>query len=276
MLKQRTITALILTPLAIAAVLAPPTWLFGLIVAVLFLGAAWEWSALALVQGAILRASCVIAIAALLALAWPLHGQPMAAWVIGAGIAWWLAALAWLRKFSWAAAPTRENTLIKLLACALAIVPAWLALVHLHAQASHGPWWTLLAVMLVWGADTGAYFAGVRFGKAKLAPRISPNKTWAGVWGALGLSGAVALVGGWLLGWREVWLLALLVLAWITVLASILGDLIESLLKRQASVKDSGALFPGHGGLLDRADSLLAALPVFVAGHALLDLLRAP
>ncbi|MBZ0222963.1 MAG: phosphatidate cytidylyltransferase [Dokdonella sp.] len=274
MLKQRTITALILTPLAIAAVLLSPTWVFALIVAALFLGAAWEWSALAGLQGSTLRLGFVLASAALFALAWSLHGSVAAACVIALGVGFWLLTLLWLRHFSWAAAPTRENLLLKLLACELAIIPAWLALMQLHAQTPHGPWWTLFAVMLVWAADTGAYFAGVRFGTTKLAPRISPNKTRAGLWGALGLGGAVALVGGWMLGWRDGWLAALLVLALLVVLASVVGDLIESLLKRQANVKDSGALFPGHGGLLDRADSLLAALPVFAAGKALIELLR--
>ncbi len=276
MLKQRTLTALILAPLAIAAVLLSPTWVFALVVAALFLGAAWEWAVLAGVRTAAARAAFVAASAVLFALAWPLHGQRMALPVIAVGVLWWIASLAWLRHFSWAAAPTAENRWIKLLVCWLAIVPAWLALLALHAHSPHGPWWTLLAVMLVWAADTGAYFAGVRYGTTKLAPRISPNKTWAGVWGALALSGAVALVGGWLLGWRGGWLLGLLGVALISVIASIVGDLLESLLKRQANVKDSGSLFPGHGGLLDRADSLLAALPVFVAGKALLDLLHAP
>jgi len=274
-LKQRAITALILAPLAIALVLLSPTWLFALVIGALFLVAAWEWSQLAGVRTAGARAAFVVASAALFALAWPLHGRVEAGYLIGAGVLWWLASLAWLRNFSYAAAPTTENTAIKLVACELAIVPAWLAAMHLHEQTPHGHYWVLLAMLLVWAADTGAYFAGRRFGKTKLAPRISPNKTRAGVWGALVVSGALALAGGWALGWRDGWLLGLLVVALVSVLASIVGDLIESLLKRQANVKDSGALFPGHGGLLDRADSMLAAVPVFVAGKALLDLLRA-
>jgi len=274
-LKQRTITALILAPLAIALVLLSPTWLFALVIAALFLVAAWEWSLLAGVRTPGARAAFVVFSAALFALAWPLHGRAEAGYVTGAGVVWWLASLAWLRNFSYAAAPTTENTAIKLAACELAIVPAWLAAMHMHEQAPHGRYWVLLALLLVWAADTGAYFAGRRFGTTKLAPRISPNKTRAGMWGALVVSGALALVGGWLLGWRGVWLAGLLVVALVAVLASIVGDLVESLLKRQANVKDSGALFPGHGGLLDRADSLFAAVPVFVAGKALLDLLRA-
>jgi phosphatidate cytidylyltransferase len=128
----------------------------------------------------------------------------------------------------------------------------------------------LLALLIVWGADIGAYFAGSRFGRRKLAPRISPGKTWAGVYGALALAALVAAVGGWLLGFDAAGCIALVLAAWVTVAASIVGDLTESLLKRHAQVKDSGALFPGHGGLLDRLDSVLAALPVFALCVALL------
>jgi phosphatidate cytidylyltransferase len=124
----------------------------------------------------------------------------------------------------------------------------------------------------VWVADTAAYFAGKRYGTRKLAPRISPNKTTAGAWGALAGAAALALAAGLLLGERGLALAALVGLALLVVGASIAGDLFESLLKRQAGVKDSGTLFPGHGGLLDRFDSLFAAIPVFAAGKALLDL----
>jgi len=275
-LKQRTITALILAPLVVAIILLAPNWLFALVVAALFLGASWEWTLLAGIGSAAARGGAVLLVAALIALAWPLHGTPGAAGVIAVGLLWWTLSLLWLRHFAYAAAPTRENTALKFAACIVAVVPAWLALVQLHAQSPHGPYWALLAILLVWAADTGAYFAGTRFGRRKLAPRISPNKTWAGVWGAFALAGAVALVGGGLLGWRDGWLVALLGAALLSVAASIVGDLVESLLKRHANVKDSGALFPGHGGLLDRADSLLAALPVFAAGKMLLDLLRQP
>ncbi len=188
---------------------------------------------------------------------------------------WWLLSLLWLRSFSYAAAPTPENTAIKLAACELAILPSWLALMRLHGDADRGPVWALFAFALIWTADIAAYFAGRRFGTTKLSPRISPNKTRAGVWGALAAGGVLALVCGWLLGERGARLVALVALSLLAVLASIVGDLFESLIKRQANAKDSGMLFPGHGGLLDRIDSLLAALPVFVAGKALIDLVLA-
>ena len=276
MLKQRTLTALVLAPLAIAIILLLPTIGFALVVAAVSLLALWEWTRLAGVTATTPRVLFLVTNAIALLFLWQLRASPFAWYVIGAGLAGWLLSLVWLRHFSWAAAPTRENAAFKLAAGELAVLPAWLALVHLHGDADHGPAWALLAVLLVWAADIGAYFAGKRFGTTKLAPRISPNKTTAGAWGALVVAGSVALVGAWLLGMRGASLAALLALALLSVLASILGDLIESLLKRQANVKDSGALFPGHGGLLDRLDSVLAAVPVFVAGKALLDLAFAP
>ena len=276
MLKQRTLTALVLAPLAIAIILLLPTFGFALVVAAVSLLALWEWSRLAGVGARGTRALYVALNAGALLLLWQVRTQPFAWYVIGAGLAGWLLSLLWLRHFSWAAAPTRENAALKLAAGELAVLPAWLALVHLHDDANSGPAWALLAVLLVWAADIGAYFAGKRFGTTRLAPRISPNKTTAGAWGALCVAGLVALVGAWLLGLRGSALAAMYALALLSVLASILGDLVESLLKRQANVKDSGALFPGHGGLLDRLDSVLAAMPVFVAGKALLDLAFPP
>ncbi|HEY6941892.1 phosphatidate cytidylyltransferase [Dokdonella sp.] len=275
MLKQRTLTALVLAPLAVAMILLLPTAGFALVIAAISLQAMWEWTSLAGVSSTAARIAFVAFNAGLLGLLWFLRTTPLAACAIGAGVAWWLVCLLWLRHFSYAAAPTRENALLKLLAAEVAVLPAWLAFVQLHGSTDHGHYWALLVIILVWAADTGAYFAGKTWGTTKLAPRISPNKTRAGAYGALALGGGVALAGGWLLGERGAMLLALLALALLTVLASILGDLIESLLKRQANVKDSGTLFPGHGGLLDRVDSVFSAVPVFVAGKAVLDLLLA-
>lgn len=273
MLKQRTLTALILAPLAIALILLAPTALFAFVIGAMSLQALWEWSRLAGVRSIATRAALVAANALLLALLWTLRGDMIDRWIVGAGLAWWLVAIFWLRHYACAAAPTRANSLLKIAAGELAVIPAWLALVLLHEGTDHGRGWALLSVVLVWAADTGAYFAGKRYGTTRLAPQISPNKTTAGAWGGLAVGALVALVGGWLLGERNGTLVAVLVLAALTVAASILGDLVESLLKRQANVKDSGAIFPGHGGLLDRLDSVFAAVPVFVAGKALLDLL---
>lgn len=276
MLKQRTLTALVLAPLAVAMILLLPTAAFACVIALISLQALWEWTRLAGITSLALRIGVLALNALLLALLWKMRADAAAWYVIGAGVAWWLLSLLWLRHFSYAAAPTRENAALKIIAGEFAVLPAWLALVHMHAHSDRGREWALLAVVLVWAADTGAYFAGKRFGTTKLAPQISPNKTTAGAWGAILVAGTFVVVTAWLLGTHGGELAAFAVLAVVTVLASILGDLIESLLKRQANVKDSGALFPGHGGLLDRVDSVFSAIPVFVAGKALLDTLFVP
>jgi phosphatidate cytidylyltransferase len=272
MLKQRTLTALVLAPIGIALILLLPTAALAVVVGAMCLQALWEWTRLAGLSSHPLRAAIIAANAVLLGLLWVVRDEPLAWLVVAAGIAWWLLALLWMRAFSWAAAPTPGNAVIKLVAGEFAILPAWMAMLELHAGDDRGHVWALLSLMLVWVADTAAYFAGKRYGTRKLAPRISPNKTTAGAWGALAGAAALALAAGLLLGERGLALEAMVVLALLVVGASIAGDLFESLLKRQAGVKDSGTLFPGHGGLLDRFDSLFAAIPVFAAGKALLDL----
>jgi phosphatidate cytidylyltransferase len=152
------------------------------------------------------------------------------------------------------------------------ILPAWTALMMIHGSEPHGHWWTLLALFIVWAADIGAYFSGRFLGRRKLAPQISPGKTWAGVYGALVAGALVVAAGGWLLGVRGAQLAGLVLVALVTVAASIVGDLVESLMKRHARVKDSGRMFPGHGGLMDRLDSVFAALPVFALGKWMLGL----
>jgi len=158
--------------------------------------------------------------------------------------------------------------MLKLAAGTLAIVPAWAALGLIHAQPPHGNRWLLLAFLMVWAADTGAYFVGRRFGRRKLSPRISPNKTVEGLLGGLGAGLVVALVGAPLAGATVAQLPAVALVAVCAVGFSVIGDLFESLLKRHVGVKDSGHLMPGHGGMLDRIDGVIAAMPVFALGKA--------
>jgi phosphatidate cytidylyltransferase len=191
---------------------------------------------------------------------------------ITVGAAWWFIAALWLKNYSFAAAPTRENTAIKLVAGLVTVYPAWVALMQMHDQQRDYHTWALYSLLLIWGADTFAYITGRRWGKRKLAPNISPGKTTAGVWGALIGSAIVAGVGGWLLNVRGIQLFAIVVLALISVLFSVVGDLFESVIKRHANVKDSGAMFPGHGGVFDRLDGVFAALPIFALGKSLLGL----
>ena len=272
MLFQRTLTALVLAPLVILLILLSSTAVFALIAAAAFLLALWEWLQLSGLQQAAWRAVWLLLAALLFGGLWWLHASAWTPLLLLAGVAWWLLACVWLRHFAFAAAPTRENLALKLLAGLFVLFPAWVALVSIHGSLANGRWWTLLALVIVWVADIGAYFSGRTFGGRKLAPQISPGKTWAGAYGALVAGVLVTLLGGWLLGVRGGQLLALVLLAAVTVSASIVGDLFESLMKRHAQVKDSGTLVPGHGGLLDRLDSVFAALPVFAAGLLLLRL----
>ncbi|MDF3982230.1 phosphatidate cytidylyltransferase [Luteibacter sp. PPL201] len=272
MLKQRILTAAILLPLVLAMILLPPTGLFAAVVALVFVVAAWEWSLLAGCRTPVGRGIVTAVGAALLAALVVVRTPGVLTVLVFVGVAWWIGCCFWLRRFTFAAAPNSENRLLKLGAGVLVVVPALASAISLHGG-DRGPGWTLLALVIVWAADTGAYFSGRQFGRRKLAPRISPGKTWAGVYGALVAGGAVAVLGGYLLGVRGgVPLTGMLVLGVATVAIAVVGDLFESLLKRHADVKDSGALFPGHGGLLDRLDSVFAALPIFAAGKILLGL----
>jgi phosphatidate cytidylyltransferase len=272
MLLQRTLTALLLAPLVILIILFSPAALFAAVAAGAFLAALWEWTQLSGLKSASWRVAGMGAGAALFALLWCTRFTTLTPLILAAGVAWWLLACLWLRHFAFGAAPTRENLLLKLLAGVFVIFPAWVAIVNIHERAPHGHGWTMLALLIVWAADIGAYFSGRAFGKRKLAPQISPGKTWAGAYGALVAGVLVTTIGGWMLDVRGAQLLGLALLALVTVSVSIVGDLIESLMKRHAQVKDSGTLFPGHGGLMDRMDSVFAALPVFAAGLLLLGL----
>ncbi|CAN5188700.1 phosphatidate cytidylyltransferase [soil metagenome] len=264
--RTRVIAAAVMAPVAIAAVLLLPTrYLAALVAGVLMLGL-WEWTLLAGLRDRLPRAAYLLGNALLIAaLAWGAgRGLFTLKLVSVLGAAWWLVALAWLARFQFA---SRDNTwacALKLAVGSICAIPAWAALCVTHADGAEGPLWTLFALMLVWVADSGAYFAGSRWGKHKLAPRISPGKSWEGLWGGLVASLLLAVAAMPVLHLRWDALPSLLAVTAITMLFSVVGDLFESLMKRHAGAKDSSHLIPGHGGALDRIDSLLAALPVFV------------
>ncbi len=272
--RQRVTTALILAPLPILALLFLPTpWLAALVAAVMLAGL-WEWTAFAGLEEKTPRILFLTANALMMAaLVW--GGGPSLftlKLVSLIGVVWWALVCLWLSRPSFAKGDSHGARSLKLLAGSLCIVPAWCALGWLHSDGDLGPRWTLFAMLLVWAADSGAYFAGSRWGKRKLAPAISPGKSWEGVWGGLATSALLAALALPLLGLSWSSLPALVLLTVATAAISVVGDLFESLMKRHSGVKDSGALFPGHGGLMDRLDSLVAALPVFVVGKAWLGL----
>ena len=267
MLRQRILTALaIIVPVFLLIVFAP-TWLFGLFVlAVIGLGA-WEWAQLGGFRSSTACLGYVVSAMVLfgaLLLVWLTVGWSSWHWaILVLAVLWWLfvfVGLAWYRQGLSARASGR---LLLQVAGMLTLVPAGLALTWLHAIA---PLLVLYLVLLVGAADTGAYFAGRQFGRSKLAPEISPGKTREGLFGALFLVIPVGLLGAWLFGLVAMDALVFGLLSIVVALVSVAGDLQESVLKREAGAKDSGTLLPGHGGVLDRIDSLTAAAPVFLFG----------
>jgi phosphatidate cytidylyltransferase len=252
--------------LVLAAVLWLPPPAFALALGLATLGAAWEWGQLAGLARQGQRQVYLGLLGALLLGLWLL--PDLRFWLVVAGVIWWLiqtVRIVRVRTFplSTGLAPADLGAGILVLAA------SWAALVNLHGVASAGPGLVLFLLVLVWTADSLAYFVGRRFGRTKLAPRISPGKTREGVYGAL----AGALLWGLVLGWlRSLGLpgtLVAVLLCAVTVAISVVGDLYESLLKRRRGLKDSSRLLPGHGGMLDRVDSLTAAAPIFVFGLAL-------
>ena len=277
MLKQRVLTASVLALLVIALIMLSSTLVFAILLATIFLAGLWEWTRMSGMRNRPLRACLLTGYALAMLLLWPVVRSPDWWWPALVGVIWWLLAALWLCARDFASTQTPAHITLKLLAGLFVVIPAWCAIVALHGitprhAPPHSPWWVVFFATIVVAADSGAYFAGTRFGGRKLAPTISPGKTWAGVYGALVCAAIVGLAGGWIAQVPASLLTGVVVLALVTVVFSIVGDLFESLIKRHAGVKDSGALFPGHGGLFDRMDSLVAAMPIFVLGKALLGL----
>jgi len=279
--RTRIVAALVMLPVAVLSVLYLPSNMLAAAVGLLMMVGLWEWSLLAGLSSPTWRAIYLAANAvALAALAW-VAGPGLAPIKVVAllGVGWWVLVLLWLLRFDFAREDKPWTVALKLFAGSAGVIPAWAAIYWLHHggaglghAASQGPVWTLFVLLMIWAADTGAYFAGSRWGRRKLAPRISPGKSWEGLFGGLALSLllATAAVPVLHLAWWQLPQLLMLVL--VTVLISVAGDLFESLVKRHAGAKDSSDLIPGHGGVLDRIDSLLAALPVFVLGKIWLEL----
>jgi phosphatidate cytidylyltransferase len=259
MLKQRVITALILLPIALCGFFLLHGGAFALFIGLVVTLGAWEWARLAGFSSQPARVSFALAVAALLFL---LYWSPsLAPWLLAAAFLWWLLATYLVLTYPASAAgwssPSR-----KLLIGLLVLLPAWQGLV-LIKQWPLGNWLIMAVMVLVWGADIGAYFSGKAFGKRKLAPQVSPGKSWEGFFGGMALCLVITLVVGLVRDWSAAELLLGLLGAALVVAISVVGDLTESMFKRSAGIKDSSNLLPGHGGVLDRIDSLTAAIPVF-------------
>jgi phosphatidate cytidylyltransferase len=272
MLRQRVITALLMAPVALFVVLWLQHEITALVFALLVAVGAWEWSAFPGYPQRAMRYLFVLMTVCALGALWlagvvpPILTASAAAyvdWTLFAACIWWIAALAWISLI-----PARVSRSAATIAGLFVLVPAWLALVRLHAIT---PQLVLFLILLVVAADVGAYFGGRQFGKHKLAPRVSPGKTWEGVAGGLVAAGIMAAVGVY---WFDARPVAFAALCAIVVIASVIGDLTESMFKRHVGLKDSGSLLPGHGGVLDRVDSITAAAPIFLVGLERLGVLR--
>lgn len=262
MLKQRLMTAAVLIPLVVLGILTLPHRYFALVLALIVALAAWEW-------GGLLKWSTALKsgyVGLLLVVLFGVQYVPVG-WILVFALLGWLLAAVWVIGFPlgrsiWSARP------VAALLGLFVLVPPWVALLTMRDMMT-GPYIVLFLLTFIWLGDSAAYFAGRRWGKTKLAPQISPGKTWEGVYGALFAVAIYALtVQPWLAPQIQFGLFALLCL--LTLLVSIIGDLFKSMFKRHAGVKDSGHLLPGHGGILDRIDSLTAAAPVFLLGLLLL------
>ena len=267
MLKQRLLSALVMVPLVIVIVLYVDQRTFALLVALALLVAAWEWTGLVPLRSRRARVLYLAATAAVTAVAWHFaRSEGFVNALLWVALLWWVFVLFWVSRPMLGRGDSPVVRGAKALLGIGLLVSTWLALVVLHGRPDQGPHWVLYVMFLVWFADSGAYFAGKAFGQRKLAPEVSPGKTWEGVYGALAASALFAFGYAWWLGLRAGTFTGFILVCLVTVLFSIIGDLLESLLKRQRGVKDSGTLIPGHGGVLDRTDSLLAAAPVFLFG----------
>lgn len=268
-LRQRILTALVLGPLVMAAAVWLPTGWLALALGLVVLLGAWEWTILAGVSGYWARVGYLGIVTLAIVALWQVH---LAGWglypLVAVALGWFGLTLYLTRVTVIARA---DGVDFGLLGLGLPVLLGpWLALLDLDAVQPNGPYLVLSLLLLIWIADIAAYFAGRRWGRVKLAPVLSPGKTRVG--------GYAALVAAAVCGWGLAWLLgvglqqglALISICVVTIIVSVAGDLFESLLKRRRGLKDSSSLLPGHGGILDRIDSMTAAAPVFTLGLRML------
>ena len=274
MLKQRVITAIVLLALLVPALFATAAWPFAVLTLLLIGAAGWEWGRLngagaaSVWLGLLLGGACAAAL-------W-------AGWAGGApSLAWWLATALWVLGGAWClrGGPSAWPSVPAWLRWVIGVLLLWTAWLAMATAKSIGVNFILSVFCLVWVADIAAYFGGRTFGKRKLAPAISPGKSWEGVWS--GMLGALALGLFWMLVLDRLlkvdsnslyshlcdrlgWIGFTLVVVFLAAM-SVVGDLFESLVKRAAGAKDSSRLLPGHGGVLDRVDALLPVFPIAMA-----------
>lgn len=263
MLAARILTGLIFGTALTAVLLFAPSPVMAAVLALLWLAGVWEWAAFARLPAAG-SAAYTLLFAVAMAVAWQLDGQIVTV-LLAAAVVWWAFALALVLRY-----PRAFSSTFVALAGIVVLLPSWALLVRLHREGALGPGLAFTLLVIVWAADVGAYAFGRLLGRTKLAPAVSPGKTWEGVTGGLVTAGAAAAVMAY---WLGLPVSRLVILGIGTALISVLGDLTQSMFKRNVGLKDSGKLLPGHGGVLDRIDSLTAAVPAYVVGLWALQLI---
>lgn len=272
MLKQRILTALVLAPLVIWALFGLSDKLLLLLFAVILLGGAWEWSTLAGMQNHFSRFLFLFIQSGLVLFCWWMivSSFGVTTIILVSAVLAWFVILFWLVMYERGKLQIQLSKTIRILLGLLLLSVCFYSIATIVVTFENDREFILLLFLLIWGADVAAYFSGKAFGKNKLAPRISPGKSWQGVAGALLMTIVIATVAWSVMNYPANLLPKLIALSLLVVILSVVGDLFESLLKRQVGIKDSSNLLPGHGGVLDRIDSMIAAGPVYALGMILL------
>ncbi len=265
MLKQRVITAIILASMIVGAVIFLSTQVLAMILALIICIASWEWAACAGFETLSHKITYVSIILLCLMACLLLLDKQWILLIIVSGFLWWFIAMFLVIYYQINITINLSSRFIKAMIGAVILIPAWLSLVLIHAKTS-GASLILFLFFLVWLADSAAYFSGRKFGRKKLASNVSQGKSWEGVYGALSISFLFGVSYALYSDMNFTYAIYFIVLVLFTVSFSILGDLVESMFKRMAGIKDSSNILPGHGGVLDRIDSLTSAAPVFFAG----------